>query len=186
MRRLRNFHQDEKKLKQLILYVSQKSAHQPSFGSTKLNKILYFADFLVYINTGNPLTGVEYQRLRYGPAPRRMIPILNDLKKSRQMAMQQILLDGVYACNKPVNLVPPDISLFSSTEISIVDDVIENFDKWTASDTSQVSHDWGGWKYAKDRDIIPYESAFVSNEEITLSDKDSGLKIAKQYGLLDG
>ena len=184
MRKIREFQNDEEKLKQLILYVSRKCANQLGFGSTKLNKILYFSDFLVYANTGEPLTGVDYQRLQYGPAPRRMKPVLDELQESSQMAMQETLIAGRYTRKKPVNLVAPDLSLFSAEEIAVVDEVIENLEELTASDTSQVSHDWGGWQYARDGDIIPYESVFISNRPINQSDRESGLKIAKQHGLM--
>ena len=58
-RTLRLFAENEEKLRQLILYVSQKCANHPGFGLTKLNKIAYFADFLVFANTDNPLTALN-------------------------------------------------------------------------------------------------------------------------------
>lgn len=185
MRSLRQFDPDEEKLKQLILYVSQKCADQPEFGSIKLNKILYFADFLVYANTGNPLTGVEYQRLKWGPAPRRMKPVLDELVESDKLAMQQTLIVAGIKRKKPVNLVAPDLSLFSAAEIAVVDEVIEKLEELTAKATSRFSHDWGGWKYAEDGGSIPYESVFISNSPISPSDQESGLKIADRYDLSD-
>ncbi len=44
--------ENEKKFAELILYVSQKSTFDSTFGSTKLNKILYFSDFLAYGKLG--------------------------------------------------------------------------------------------------------------------------------------
>jgi len=186
MRSPKAYDQDEEKLKQLILYVSQKCADQKGFGATKLNKILYFSDFLVYANTGKPITGVAYQRLEWGPAPRRMKPLLSQLEESGELAMQEVLIPGGYRSKKPVNLVAPNLSLFSAEEIATVDEVIDNLEEFTASDTSRFSHDWGGWKYADDRDLIPYESVFISNKPITRRDRARGREVARQHGLLDG
>ena len=94
------FQENEDKLKQLILYVSQKYAGDSEFGSTKLNKILYFSDFLFYANTGKPITGVTYQRLPYGPAPRRMKPVSMEMINNSQLAMQEVHGE-LYVTKKP-------------------------------------------------------------------------------------
>ena len=139
MRSLRQFDQDEEKLKQLILYISQKCADHKGFGSTKLNKILYFADFIHYANTGTPVTGVEYQRLPWGPAPRRMKPVLDGMQESGELAMQHGRVLAGYISKKPVNLADPQLELFSADEISIVDYVIERFEEFTCRDEPQES-----------------------------------------------
>jgi hypothetical protein len=186
MKALRLFDTNDEKLRQLILYVSQKCADQKNFGSTKLNKILYFSDFLAYANTGEPITGAEYQRLDWGPAPRKMKPVLNDLERDSELAMQEVQLTGNYTSKKPVNLVPPNLGVFSAAEIAIVDDVIEKFEELTANQTSLFSHDWGGWKYAADRGTIPYESVFISHKPLEPGEQERGLEIAGAHGLLDG
>ena len=185
MRSLRQFEPDEEKLRELILYVSQKCADQTGFGSTKLNKILYFADFISYKATGKPITGVEYQRLQWGPAPRRMKPVLDSMKDSGALGMQEDRFSGG-GIKKPVNLVDPRLELFSGREISLIDYVIEKFEQFTAAETSLKSHIWGGWKYARDGEIIPYESVFVNNKPLTAEETERGLEIAKERGLLDG
>ena len=65
---------DEEKLAELILYVAEKIQSDRTAGATKLNKYLYFADFSAVRKLGHPITGAEYQRLRHGPAPRRLPP----------------------------------------------------------------------------------------------------------------
>ena len=180
------FQEDEEKLKQLILYVSQKCAGDLEFGSTKLNKILYFSDFLFYANTGKPITGVSYQRLPYGPAPRRMKPVSREMIRNSQLAMQEVRDELPYVTKKPVNLVSPELDKhFSAEEIATVDKVIDHFRKSTAGAISQISHDWGGWKYAHDGETIPYESVFIDNSPLTQEEHDRGLEIAQDHELLD-
>ena len=182
---LRQFDPREDKLKELVLYISQKCAYHRGFGSVKLNKILYFSDFLHYQKTGTPITGMEYQSLQFGPAPRRMKPSLDHLQESSQIVMQITSTAGRVR-KKPVNLVEADLSLFTAAEIASVDNVIECFEELTADRVSEFSHDWGGWKYTGQGATIPYESVFVSDRPITLSDRESGMKVAEKHGLVDG
>src|SRR5437660_6974881 len=60
---LRKWPENEVRYKELVLYICQKCATDQKFGATKLNKILYFSDFLAYAELGEPITGFEYQRL---------------------------------------------------------------------------------------------------------------------------
>ena len=46
----------EVRLLELILYVAEKCQDDPKFGATKLNKILWWADFLAYAQHGTPIT----------------------------------------------------------------------------------------------------------------------------------
>ena len=70
---------DDDKLKELMLYVVEKSETDPTFGAIKLNKILFFSDFLMYWKTGKSITGQEYMKLERGPAPRRLLPVQKEL-----------------------------------------------------------------------------------------------------------
>src|SRR5271157_2942127 len=78
----------EAKLAELILYISQRCALDPKFGATKLNKILYFSDFIAYADLGYGITGVEYSHRELGPAPTRLRPIRDHLIKSGQLRLE--------------------------------------------------------------------------------------------------
>lgn len=67
------------RFRELIVYIASKSIDDPSFGATKLNKILYYSDFKAFERFGVPLTGAPYFRLKNGPAPRIMIPVRDEL-----------------------------------------------------------------------------------------------------------
>lgn len=61
----------EEKLRELILYIAQKSKTDPRCGAVKLNKLLYYADFSAYRLLGRAITGAEYQHLKKGRRPER-------------------------------------------------------------------------------------------------------------------
>ena len=61
---------NERKPGELIVLIASLSRDDPAFGDVKLNKLLFFSDFLAYTNLGHPTTGAEYQKLDFGPARR--------------------------------------------------------------------------------------------------------------------
>src|SRR5260370_21134206 len=67
------------RLRELILYVASKCSSDPEFNATRLNKILFYSDFVSYARTGKPITGAAYQALPHGPAPKRLKPISHRL-----------------------------------------------------------------------------------------------------------
>ena len=68
------------KLQELILYIARRSEDDRHFGANKLNKLLFYSDFLAYAKTGRSFTGAPYERLEHGPAPRGLAAALEELK----------------------------------------------------------------------------------------------------------
>jgi len=50
---------DDTKLKELILLLARESEGDPHFGATKLNKELFYTDFLAYLNFGQAVTEIQ-------------------------------------------------------------------------------------------------------------------------------
>lgn len=179
---MKNFEPDEAKLAEMILYVSKKCADDPCFGATKLNKILYFSDFLHYGDYGKPITGVEYQKLQYGPAPRRLVPVRDRLVENGELGIQPIGLRSGCVQHKPVNLREPDLGLFTGTEIAEVDAVIEALRDHDSDTVSELSHRMVGWQIAEERETIPYSTVFISNPKLSEVEIERGLEIAAKHG----
>ncbi|HXJ96252.1 MAG TPA: Panacea domain-containing protein [Terriglobia bacterium] len=176
--------ENETKFKELVLYVSQKCANDPTFGATKLNKILFYTDFLAYANLGEPITAFDYQKLRWGPAPRRLIPVQNDMITKGELVLQPVHLLGGKVQKRTVNLRDPDLSVFRPQEIALIDEVIEALESARADAVSELSHRLVGWKVAEEGESIPYETIFLSDEPLTDAENERGRKLAKQFGLL--
>jgi hypothetical protein len=175
---------DEEKLGELILYISQKSATDPKFGATKLNKILYLSDFLAFGMWGEPITAVEYQHLPNGPAPRRLLPVRDDLRSRGDLAIQEVILRNGNTQHRTVNLRAPRLEIFTGREISLVDRVIETLEGLDADETSELSHRFVGWKMTKPNAPIPYGSIFISDEPLSEAEIFRGQELAREFGLL--
>jgi hypothetical protein len=174
---------DEQKLKELILYISQQSSTDPKFGSIKLNKILYLSDFIAFGWWGEPITAVEYQHLKKGPAPRRLLPVRDEMVAAKELAVQPIPLKNGNTQKRPVNLRDPDLTNFSGREISLVDTVIRTLWKMDAEESSEYSHRFVGWKMTKEGENIPYGTIFLSDEPLSEAEIIRGQELAQELNL---
>lgn len=170
----------EARLRELILYISSQCEADSRFGAVKLNKILAFADFTAYFRRRRPITGVEYMRLPQGPVPRRLKPITADMERNHEVVMRTVQ-DGKFEQKRVVPLRQPNLNLFTAEDIAIVDETIRAFWGRTAKVVSEFSHGMA-WKVASDRELIPYEAVFLSDEELTDYDIARTHELARRLG----
>lgn len=175
---------DEQRFRELLLYVSQKCANDPRFGAVKLNKILFFSDFLFYGEHGKPITCFEYQKLENGPAPRDLKRIRTQMQAEGILGVQVVPLKSGHTQHRTVNLRSPNLKVFKADQIAIVDQVIDALATADAETASELSHRMIGWIAARDNETIPYETAFVSNQPLTDVDRTRGWRFAKGQNLV--
>jgi hypothetical protein len=168
---------DERKFRELVLYVADRSMDDPDFGMTKLNKILFNADFTAFGRLGSAITGVEYQHLRWGPAPRRLLPILREMGASGEASVWPPQRTG-YENQRVIPLREADLSLFSAEEISLVEDVLDLMRGMNARRVSDLSHEFFGWQVTDEGETIPYESVLLSARPLTEREMKIGVELA--------
>jgi hypothetical protein len=180
---LKRNHPDDAKLKELVIFIASRSQDDSRFGSTKLNKLLFFADFLAYVKLGKAITNHVYMRLPNGPAPKAMLPIIKQMISSQSLAVQE--RDHYGRTQKvPIALREANLKLFSSEEIAIVTEVLDAFRKNNAKGISSLSHQFDGWRLAEDREIIPYETALVRFKRPTRKDHENALSLRSELAAL--
>ena len=171
---------DEGKTAELILLIAKHTEEDPTSGSTKLNKILYFAEISHLRRTGKPITGSDYQKQPHGPTLRRMPPIIRDLES--QGAAKEIEEDYFgYAQRKLVALREPDLSEFSAEEIESALDMVRQFWGKSAKEASDISHDDPGWRAVDIGETIPLELAFVTRPEVTDALRERARQLASDH-----
>lgn len=175
---------DRAKLRELMLYVTNRSLDDPNFGATKLNKILFFSDFLAYANLGRAITGAEYQKLRYGPAPRQLKPVQRELELEGAAALLPKPVSS-FTQHRLGALREPRLELFSAEEIALVDEVMTVLRKETAVSVSDLSHRWCiGWAAAEEGETIPYGTVFWTRPEPGDANMARAEEVARKLGLL--
>lgn len=172
------------KFKELMLYAAEKSVGDPTFGATKLNKILFFSDFLYFGLAGHAITGASYQRLKNGPVPTQLPTMAREIEQAD---------DGYFIVRPYFNLRqrrliakrPANRLRFSVEELDLINDVIENLESSNATDVSNLSHLRSrAWQVAEEGEIIPYTAVFLSTRTATSSDIQRGRELARQHGWL--
>lgn len=173
----------EARLREMILYVAQRCAPDPTFGATKLNKILHHSDLECFARHGVPLTGVEYQALPQGPAPRRLLPIKRRMLEDRDIDEDERPALGGHRQVRVIALRAPNLSSFTEQQLAVVNGVIGSLWGQSAISASVESHG-RAWRIArKADDLIPYEAAFLSEDEPVRSDDAARAReLARQYG----
>lgn len=168
------------RFRELIVYISQQSRQDSQFGAVKLNKILYFSDFMAFERLGQPLTGMVYQKLEHGPAPRAMVPVLRELIEEKVIAIETVFVFGKPQ-KRTVALRPAITSLFFADELALIDEVISELEGQGASDVSYRSHDLR-WKAVQLNDSIPYEFIYFDPRELTAEDVTRSHELAREFG----
>ncbi len=151
---------DEGKFRELFLYVCARLGGDPSNGSVKANKVLFFSDFFHYADTGKPITGVEYVHHRLGPAPKGVLQIQQALIDSGE-ADQVILMNGSRAQKMLFPKRKVDLDRFTADEISTVELVLDTLKDSTADEASEFSHAYLAWQLTTERETIPYHFVFM-------------------------
>lgn len=151
----------DERFRELILYLAHTSESDPKFGSTKLNKLLFFCDFLAFRSLGHSITEQEYQKLPYGPAPRAIKPVCQKLLDAGDCVVRHEDHHG-YEQKRLIALREANLGLFSSQEIDLIRDVVEELWNSNASEVSELSHQFLGWQAAAEGETIPYETGLLS------------------------
>jgi hypothetical protein len=172
---------NERKLGELIVLIASLSRDDPAFGDVKLNKLLFFSDFLAYANLGHPITGAAYQKLEFGPAPRRLLPVREHLVHDEAVEVSTVGL--AYPRRVTVPLREPGLSLFEADEVALVREVVDLFEHADASTISRISHRVSaGWNLVELQETIPYESALIATDPAPPEAIERGLELAERFG----
>ena len=172
------------RLCELILYIAEKCANDAAFNATRLNKILFYADFLSYAKTGVPVTGSAYHALEHGPAPKRLVPVRNQMIDAGELEIKRVP-KFTFARQQYVALRRANIDeFFRPSDIALVDELIEMFWGKSAQMISEFSHH-RLWKIARGTTnsdaLIPYESMFISDDQPTDADIARAHELVKLY-----
>lgn len=168
------------RFRELIVYIADKCRAAEYFGATKLNKILYHADFRAFERFGQPITGVTYFKLPKGPAPKALVPVRHELVNEGAIEIEERPI-GNHVQKRVVPLREAYLDVFTKAEIALVDEVIRELWSQSAPEVSNASHDVR-WRTLALRDEIPYEAVFLSDAGLTQNDIKRTRELADEFG----
>jgi hypothetical protein len=155
----------QRRLREAILYVATKGSTMKFLGGIKLNKILWRGDFRSYFHRQQPVTGRQYHRLKLGPAPVEMKPVISGMLRDSILKIQKRKVFG-HIEDRPIALDSPVMKFFSPDDVEYLDESIKHYWNMTGTETSDESHGMA-WKSRNDGDAIPYEAAFFEDAPLS-------------------
>lgn len=166
------------KLREMILYICDLSSQDPHFGATKLNKLLFYADFLAYQRFGHSITGQEYRALPQGPAPRHLKQITDRMERAGELRFEPIRRFKLVQ-KRPIAGRGANLSDFTNEERDLLREVVGRFWKMNATQISEESHLFLGWQIAKKDETIPYSTVLIGNRQPTEKQKRKAYALQK-------
>jgi hypothetical protein len=169
------------KFREMTLYIAKLAESDPKCGRTKLNKLLFYADFRAYDILGKSISGQTYQKLPNGPAPKRLMPVVEQMQLAGECAWAQRNHYG-RALKKLIPLREPDVTVFEPAEIDLMRNVHDELWPLNATEVSDLSHNFAGWQASGMNEDIPYETVFVDDPRpLSPEEEDWALAAIKEY-----
>lgn len=129
---------------------------------TKMNKLLFYTDFLKYKREGFGMTGLVYRAIKFGPVPDNYGEVYS---RAEGVEMEDFIYDGGMSGQLLVATGEPDMDVFSDIEKEVLSEICERFRDASAGEISEISHKEKGWIECNgSRQPIPYSYAFDIKE----------------------
>lgn len=143
------------RLRNIILFFLDKCG---GVFNTKMNKLLFYTDFLSYKIRGIGMSGLSYKAIQYGPVPQQWDIVYGAVDG---VYSEIVAFPSGYSGIKLCSEIQPDMSGFTEEELEILDSVLKRFKNATSNDISEVSHMEDAWiKYNGTNKLIDYSEAF--------------------------
>lgn len=124
---------------------------------TKLQKLLFYADFLAVKRYGRPITGLVYVHHHYGPVPAHLDLIQWALLTNGDIDVKPF--EGPYEGEVIIASQEPDLTLFSQEELEVINTVAGFFRDFTAAKITEFSHEEQAYTDTALRELIPFSYA---------------------------
>lgn len=124
---------------------------------TKLNKKMFYADFLHFKRHGISISGLRYQAIHYGPVPVHFSTIYDHIPG--------LNCETMFYEDHEVSLLSstqrPDTSVFSDSELATLSEINQKLDPLSTKEIIALSHSESAWlNNYPDMGIIPFSEAY--------------------------
>lgn len=130
---------------------------------TKMNKLLFYADFLMFNRSGFSMSGMRYKAIPLGPVPNNFQSIFEYLSNKGEIDIEYIEFSNGNAGEKFIAKRdrPFKADLFTKYELEVLEKVAAEFRDKSTDDIIKFSHNEEAWKKnEKNKNVISYEYAF--------------------------
>ncbi len=147
------------KFTEMVVYFSE---HIKPY-KTKMNKLLFYADFLMFKETCFSISGMRYNAINMGPVPHNFQSIFEYLANRDEIDINYSEFSNggfgeqfIARADRPFNS-----SLFTEMELDVLKKIVATFKTTTTNDIIEISHLEKAWKENEQtKNVISYEYAF--------------------------
>lgn len=150
---------DFEKFSQMVAFFAERM--EP--WKTKLNKLLFYADFSMYAKTGNSISGAQYVAIPRGPVPNNFQSIYELLAKKGTIKVEYSKINSEISGEKfkPSTDKPFNPALFSEEELNLLNQIVDRFSKVSTKEIIDTSHEEKAWiENLGTNKVIDYEYGF--------------------------
>ncbi len=126
------------RLKNIMLYILNRC---DEVWCTKMNKLLFYTDFMSYRERGMAMSGLSYRAIDFGPVPERWDRVYSEFPEVRQ-ELRQV---GDFVGSVLIASAEPDYTMFTDAELKVLDFICTHFSKMSSREISRISHDEDAW-----------------------------------------
>jgi len=146
---------NQEKYENAILFFV-KNCNNKYLGATKLNKLLYYLDFISYRDRDKAVTGDIYIHKGYGPVPDKIDDVIVILTSNKSIKVELLpYKDGgtfKYETNRE-----PNMKVFDSFENELLNKICKEFELWSTDKIVSQTHLEAPWFYSKLFEVVNYK-----------------------------
>ena len=143
------------RLKNIMLYILNRC---DEVWCTKMNKLLFYTDFMSYRERGMAMSGLSYRAIDFGPVPERWNRVYSEFPEVRQ-ELRQV---GDFVGSVLIASAEPDYTMFTDAELKVLDSICTHFSKMSSREISRISHDEDAWlNHHEKHEHIPFDDAYM-------------------------
>lgn len=147
-------------LENMVLYFTSQSDY---VFKTKLNKLLWYADFANYSMSSNSISGSRYLAHHHGPVPEHYQLLFGEMDRRGLIYLVEKEFegrDGEYYTGETVNSNSQcNTGVFSSSELHVLEYIANYFANYNSKQIRKLSHDELGYSETAKQDFISYRWA---------------------------
>jgi len=154
---------DEHKFTEMVIYF----AKQIKPWKTQLNKLLFYADFLMFSKHCTSISGIRYRAINMGPVPQNYNTLFEQLANQNSIDIKSIAFANG-AIGEQFYLKADqqlNTTVFTETEFTILQLVVKKFKPFNTQQLIDYSHKEKAWLENRDeKKLISYRFAFDLND----------------------
>jgi len=121
---------------------------------TKLAKLLYLADFTKFYRDLEPMSGVKYRRMEYGPVADVFFSLTDDLYQMGKIEIKPVeRAQIVCSTSREANI----FDKLSKEELDLIEEICEQWKGRRTEEIVNFTHEQKPWLACRDGEFIPYE-----------------------------